>query len=82
MMFSPDLTLNNPRVAYAIGRNFGNAVQRNRVRRQCKAILREAENRLPTGRYLIGVRGPSPAPQFTYLRDDLNDLLVRIEDQK
>jgi len=82
MMFSPDSTLENPRVAYAIGRNYGNAVQRNRVRRQCKAILREAETQLVKGRYLIGVRRSRPHPAFADLRDDMNDLLVRLKDRK
>jgi ribonuclease P protein component len=81
-MFSPDPSLDNPRVAYAIGRHFGNAVQRNRVRRQAKAVLRETQTELPKGRYLIGIRGSSPAPEFRQLRDELNGLLMRIKDHK
>ena len=81
-MFSPDKTLINPRVAYAIGRSYGNAVRRNRVRRQCKAILREAEAELPLGRYLIGIRHSSPLLGFKKISDDINKLIERIGDQK
>ena len=82
MMFSPDSALKNPRVAYAIGRNYGNAVRRNRIRRQCQEILREFENQLPKGCYLLGVRkAPSPVT-FSQLREDLSDLIVRLEEAK
>ncbi len=82
MMFSPDSTLKNPRIAYAIGRSYGNAVQRNRIRRQSQAILREADGQLPKGRYLIGVRRSTAPPAFSQLREDMNGLISRLEDQK
>jgi len=41
-----------PRVAFAVGRQVGGAVDRNRVRRRLRAIAREA--RLPAGAWLIG----------------------------
>jgi len=81
-MFSPDSTLKNPRVAYAIGRSYGNAVQRNRVRRQSQAILREAESELPKGRYLIGVRPTTPPVAFSHLRQDMSELIVQLEEEK
>jgi ribonuclease P protein component len=52
-----------PRVAYAIGRKVGNAVERNRIRRQLRAIFRQLAPQLRSGKYLIGV-----APQSTQLR--------------
>ncbi|MFL2987753.1 MAG: ribonuclease P protein component [Candidatus Poriferisodalaceae bacterium] len=82
MMFSPDSTLKNPRVAYAIGRSYGNAVRRNRTRRQSQAILREAENQLPKGRYLIGVRPSASSVAFSQLHEDMTDLIVRLEEEK
>ena len=82
MMFSPDSTLKNPRVAYAIGRSYGNAVRRNRIRRQSQAILREAENQLPKGRYLIGVRPSASSVAFSQLHEDMTDLIVRLEEEK
>jgi ribonuclease P protein component len=52
-----------PRVAYAIGRKVGNAVERNRIRRQLRTILIEVATQLRPGMYLIGV-----APHATPLR--------------
>ena len=44
-----------PRVAYAIGRPVGNAVQRNRARRRMREAVREAAAGLEPGRaYLFG----------------------------
>ena len=42
-----------PRVAYAVGRAVGGAVERNRLRRRLRAIVRDAE--LAPGAYLISV---------------------------
>jgi ribonuclease P protein component len=50
-------------VAYAIGRKVGNAVERNRIRRQLRTILTEVGAQLRPGMYLIGV-----APHATPLR--------------
>ena len=57
-------------MAYAIGRNAGGSVQRNRIRRRLRAVLAELERggRLPPGAYLIGAGGPAmtmPAAELT-----------------
>ena len=54
---SPDDSIPAPRVAFAIGRAFGPAVARNRVRRQIRAVVasRHASDPLRPGRYLIGI---------------------------
>ncbi len=44
-----------PLVAYAIGRRAGGAVVRNRVRRQLRAIARQAAPGLAPGSYLVRV---------------------------
>ena len=77
MMFSPDSTLEHPRVAYAIGRAQGTAVQRNRVRRQIQAVLRDSANTIPKGRYLIGARIPAVSVAFPQVRDDIVELLKK-----
>lgn len=48
-----------PRVAFAVGKQVGGAVVRNRIRRRLRAALRElqATTGLPTGAYLIGATG-------------------------
>jgi ribonuclease P protein component len=54
------------RVAYAIGRRVGGAVDRNRVRRRLRAVV--AELALPGGDYLVSV-GPEAADlPFSELR--------------
>jgi ribonuclease P protein component len=40
-------------VAYAIGRSYGTAVQRNRARRRLRAALHELSPTLPSGSYLL-----------------------------
>ncbi len=82
MMFSPDVTLRCPRVAYAIGRNYGNAVQRNRVRRQSRSILRSHASSMPKGRYLIGAVKSIPRPSFSDLEVDLSTLISKVNASK
>ena len=43
-----------PRVAYAIGRKVGGAVERNRLRRRLRAIVATEAPNLATGSYLVG----------------------------
>lgn len=46
-----------PRVAYAIGRRAGGAVDRNRVRRRLRHVIAAHEAQLrPDWQYLVGVR--------------------------
>jgi ribonuclease P protein component len=46
-----------PRVAYAIGRRTGNAVERNRVRRRLRHVVRNhSERLLRDHQYLIGAQ--------------------------
>ena len=49
-----------PRVAFAVGKDVGGAVARNRIRRRLRAALRELQRsgRLPAGTYLVGARTP------------------------
>jgi len=79
MMFSPDATLEFPRVAYAIGRGYGNAVRRNRIRRQTRAILRQNATDLPRGRYLIGTMRSTHQPTFTELEADMTALISKLD---
>lgn len=53
-----------PRAAFSVGRSVGNAVTRNRVRRQLRAALREHEAFLePGGGYLVrAIPGAAGAP--------------------
>ena len=64
--FAADPTLERPRVAFALSRFSGNAVERNRARRRLRAIFSKHADRLAPGRYLVGAR--RPASQVTYRR--------------
>ncbi len=62
-----------PRVAYAVGRRTGGAVQRNRVRRRLRAIVRELADQLPPGAYLVAAAPGAAALSFWELRDMVQD---------
>jgi ribonuclease P protein component len=51
-------------VAYAINRQVGNAVTRNRLRRRLRSIVSECAADLPTGAYLV--RTGSDASQLAF----------------
>jgi ribonuclease P protein component len=71
-----------PRVAFAIGRKVGNAVERNRIRRQLRTILRELATQLRPGMYLIGV-APTPTQlRFGDLRRTVMQALEAIWQQE
>ena len=54
-----DPRLEEPLVGYAIGRNFGGAVQRNRMRRRLRALLQTRGEQFRPGLYLIGANEAS-----------------------
>ena len=62
-----------PRIAFAVPRRGGSAVERNQVRRRLRALCAEmtAQGRLPGGSYLIGVTGRLSSLTFDQLRGDL-----------
>jgi RNase P protein component len=71
-----------PQVAYAIGRKFGNAVARNRIRRQLRTIVREQALPVLPGRYLIGVAPLSTPLRFGDLRLNVMRALDSIGEQE
>ena len=65
-----------PRVAYAVGRRIGNAVQRNRLRRRLREAVLVARCELEPGRaYLLGARPETVAMPYRELVDTLEHLL-------
>lgn len=66
-----------PRVAYAIGRRLGGAVQRNRLRRRLRGAVQDSAELLTAGcAYLIGARPEAHALSPSELRATLRALLV------
>jgi ribonuclease P protein component len=75
----PSMSDERARVAYAIGRRCGGAVDRNRIRRRLRAALQRAEHdgRLPAGAYLLGANPEVRTMPFGELEDALAGLLER-----
>ena len=59
------------RVAYAVARRVGGAVERNRWRRRLRAIAAEAAAELPPGAYLIGLSARVHELDFNRLREQV-----------
>ncbi len=57
-----------PRVAYAVSRKVGGAVERNLVRRRLRAIFAETASVLPAGSYLVSAAPQASRSSFTDLR--------------
>jgi ribonuclease P protein component len=70
-----DSNLSFPHVGYAIGRQVGGAVRRNRLRRRLQAIMSTHDTDLAPGWYLIGVSVAAGSYGYTQLKDNLERLL-------
>ncbi len=57
-----------PRVAYVVGRRVGGAVERNRLRRRLRAIIRELDAHLGPGAYLVGAARGAASLSFGELK--------------
>ena len=57
-----------PRVAFAIGRRVGHAIERNRLRRRLRAVVRTLAPNLGPGAYLIGAAPKAAHLPFEELR--------------
>ncbi|NLA34754.1 MAG: ribonuclease P protein component [Actinobacteria bacterium] len=66
-----------PRVAFAIGKGVGNAVQRNRIRRRLRELLRsfDQHEQIVPGRYLFIVSQQATTSSFDDLRTHLSRLI-------
>jgi ribonuclease P protein component len=68
-------------VAYAIGRRFGTAVERNRARRRLRAaIALDAALLLPGGAYLVAADRTVMTVPFPTLREHVTTLLERVRE--
>ena len=68
-----------PRVAYAVGRSVGGAVERNRVRRRLRAAVHDEREALAVGRaYLIGAGAGADRLSFSELQARLREALTNV----
>jgi ribonuclease P protein component len=72
-----DSSLSQAHVGYAIGRSVGNAVLRNRIRRQLREILIIRESALQPGWYLVGVQPNVAQRTFAQLSEAVDGLLAK-----
>lgn len=49
-----DSTLTQPHVGYVLGRSYGNAVERNRLRRRLREIVKTREAQMEPAYYVFG----------------------------
>ena len=56
-----------PLVAYAVGRQCGNAVARNRLRRRLRAVVNKSAGDLPAGSYLVAVSKEAASLPYEHL---------------
>jgi ribonuclease P protein component len=73
-----DEDLEHPRVAFAIGRNKGCAVDRNRLRRRIQAVLRSRADSLPKGTYMFGSRSRARDVTFDEVVEDIEYVLAEV----
>jgi ribonuclease P protein component len=76
MMIDP--ALSSPHIGYAIGRSVGGAVQRNRVKRQLRALFAARETQLEPGWYLVGVQRSLAGASFERLTQAVDALLGKL----
>lgn len=73
-----DPTLQRAQVGYALGRSFGSAVERNRLRRQLRAIVKQAGESLPAGVFVFGASPKAKCVSFPVLEEAMAGLIGRI----
>ncbi len=75
MVLDPELS--QPKVGYVLGRAFGSAVRRNRVRRQLRELVKARESRLQPGVYVFGASPRVHGADFADLGRQLDRLLTK-----
>jgi len=73
-----DPTIVPPGVAFAIGRDVGSAVTRNRLRRRLRVLTARSPALLPHGQLLIGVRPAASKRSFDELDVELTAMLTSL----
>lgn len=74
-----DPSLDQSLVGYAIGRSFGGAVQRNRMRRRLRVLFAGRADRLRPGLYLFGAQPSLTTSSPEHLSSAVDGLVTAIE---
>jgi ribonuclease P protein component len=65
-------------MGYAIGRNVGGAVLRNRIRRQLRSLFVAKSDQLPAGWYLVGAQPRVATMSWTELGASVDQLVAKV----
>ena len=76
-----DSSLSSPQVGYALGRNYGSAVRRNRLRRQLRELVKSREGALLRGVYVFGASPHAHGVPFEELGRHLDRLLSKLAEK-
>ena len=76
MLLDPSLAICH--VGYAIGRSYGGAVERNRLRRRLRVLMVSHGEALLPGSYLVGVTPAANRQDFAQLEVSVNRLIESI----
>ena len=72
-----DSSLLQPHVGYALGRSYGSAVRRNRLRRQLRELVKTHESSLLPGVYVFGASPRAHGIEFSELNRHLGSLIAK-----
>lgn len=72
-----DTSLSQPLVGYALGRSYGSAVRRNRLRRQLRELVKTRESAMAPGVYVFGASPRADGTGFDDLGRHLDSLLAK-----
>jgi ribonuclease P protein component len=78
-----DASLSVPQVGYALGRSYGSAVRRNRLRRQLRELVKNREAVMVPGVYVFGASPRAAGYSFDELGTHVDRLLAKcVEGQR
>lgn len=72
-----DASLSVPHVGYALGRSYGSAVRRNRLRRQLRELMKRHESMMAPGVYVFGAAPRAGSVSFADLGQHLDRLIAK-----
>lgn len=68
--------------ALSIGRKFGNAVNRNKIKRQIRNIIREGINNFENYSYLIVIKPSSSSLKFEEIKNNILELTLKVNKRR
>lgn len=77
-----DASLPVPQVGYALGRSYGSAVRRNRLRRQLRELVKTRESAMVPGVYVFGASPRAAGYSFEDLGKHVDRLLAKCVEGK